>query len=117
MAPLCQLPLLMTELPDMPDRVAALRLRPASCLLCGMQTVTCLIDTARIQGGTGTASACCCMGVTGQVNILTPLCTCMLLLQLDRCTGQALEPCPVCRQAEAVVLTVHNRHARLGPAM
>ena len=40
-APLCQLPLLMAELPDMPDRVSALRLRPASCLLCGMQTVTC----------------------------------------------------------------------------
>ena len=44
-APLCQLPVLMAELPDMPDRVSALRLRPVSCLLCGMQTVTCTMQS------------------------------------------------------------------------
>ena len=97
MAPLCQLPLLMAELPDMPDRVSALRFRPASCLLCGMQTVTSLMQTARIQDDTGIVSANCCMGVTSQINILSLLCTCMLLLQLHRCTGQALDRCSVCR--------------------
>ena len=77
----------------MPDRVSALRLRPASCLLCGMQTVTCLMPTARIQGDTGAASACCCMGVASQILIV------MMSRTLNCCCSSVNSACSTGRRS------------------
>ena len=112
MAPLCQLLLLMAELPDMPDRVSALRLRPASCLLCGRQTVTCLEHTARTQAGRDTSSTCLMHGRHQPNKRIESA----LHLHAAAAAGQVhrpgLRPCSACGWAGALMLNSAQQTCR-----